>query len=318
MKTIQLPGIERPVSQLCLGTAYLGDREDDETSFAIMDAYYEAGGRFLNTAHEYGFGQSERVIGKWIRERGIRDEITLTSKCGEDHSKPRAVAMHAEELFEDIDETLSRSGLDYVDFYLLHLDDPNVPVGEIMDALYEIRQQGKILYYGCSNWSIERQQEAAAWADAHGYPRFAVDEIEMNLAQPNRPNRSSSIKWLDSEYIAYHENTAMAVGAYSPICNGLLTKYLRDGDISSWLPWQRKSYENEHNFEAARRVQKIANETGLTPTQVQLAWVLNQPYNFTCFPIIGARTVEQLKDSLGAVGAVLTRDMIEYLRPKED
>lgn len=96
MKTIFLPGVERPVSQLCLGTAYLGHREDDETSFAIMDVYYEAGGHFLNTAHEYGNGHSERVIGKWIRERGIRDEITLTSKCGEDHSKPGAVAMHAE------------------------------------------------------------------------------------------------------------------------------------------------------------------------------------------------------------------------------
>jgi len=317
MKTIFLPGVERPVSQLCLGTAYLGHREDDETSFAIMDAYYEAGGRFLNTAHEYGNGHSERVVGKWIRERGIRDEITLTSKCGEDHSKPGAVAMHAEELFEDIDETLSRSGLDYVDFYLLHLDDPTVPVGEIMDALYEIRRQGKILYYGCSNWSIERQQEAAAWADAHGYPRFAIDEIEMNLARKNRPNHGSSIKWLDDEYIAYHENTAMAVGAYSPICNGLFTKYLRDGDTSAWLPWQLASYENEYNFEAARRVQKAAYETGLTPTQLQLAWVLSQPYNFTCFPIVGARTVDQLKDSLGGVGVELPRDVIDYLRPKE-
>lgn len=318
MKTIHLPGVERPVSQLCLGTAYLGHREDDETSFAIMDAYYEAGGRFLNTAHEYGNGHSERVIGKWIKERGNRDEITLTSKCGEDHSKPGSVAMHAEELFEDIDETLSRSGLDYVDFYLLHLDDPTVPVGEIMDALYEIRRQGKILYYGSSNWSVERQDEAAAWADAHGYPRFVVNEIEMNLAHKNRPNHGYTTKWLDGEYIAYHLKTGMAVGAYSPICNGLLTKFVRDGDVSAWKPWQIASYENEYNYEAARRVKTLSDETGLTPTQLQLAWVLSQPYGLTCFPILGARTVEQLKDSLGGVGFELTQDMIEYLRPKED
>ena len=88
MKTIQLPNIERPVSQICLGTAYLGSREDEQTSFAIMDAYFEHGGRFFNTAHEYGEGLSEKTVGKWIRQRGVRSQIMLTSKCGEDHKKP--------------------------------------------------------------------------------------------------------------------------------------------------------------------------------------------------------------------------------------
>ncbi len=314
MKTVSLPGIEQPVSEICLGTAYLGYREDEKTSFAILDAYYAAGGRFLNTAHEYGDGLSETTVGKWIRERGVRAEMTVTSKCGEDQQKPKSLAMHAEELLEDLDQSLSRAGFDYFDFYLLHVDDETVPVGEIVDAMYEMKRAGKIRYYGCSNWSIERQEEAAAWADSRGIPRFAVDEIEMNLATPNVRNREYNCKWLDGEYAAYHRSTGMPVGAYSPIANGILTKYLRDGDTRAWNAHQNRMYTNERTFEAARRVGRVAEETGYTPTQVQMAWILSQPLGFPCFPIVGARTPEQLADSLGSVSCELTPDMIRYLR----
>ena len=318
MKTIRLPGISFPVSQFCLGCAYLGSREDEKTSFEILDTYYDAGGRFLNTAHEYGYGKSETTIGKWIRERGIRDEVIVTSKIGEDHTKPKSCAMHAEELFEDIDETLSRTGFDYLDFCMLHLDDPSVPVAEIMGAMNEIRLQGKIRYYGCSNWSIERQREAAAWADAHGCPHFALDEIEMSLSRLNYTNAERGIKWMDGDYIAYHRETGMPVAAYSPICNGLLTKYLRDGDVRAWSEWQIKSHLNDANLETARRLGKVAAETGCTPTQVQIAWQLAQPYGFVSFPIVGARTVAQLQDSLSGIDCTLTPEMIEYLTPKEE
>lgn len=317
MKTIHLPGVSRPVSQLCLGTAYLGSREDDQTSFAIMDTYYERGGRFLNTAHEYGFGKSEQIIGKWIRERGVREEIVVTSKCGEDGHKPDCRAMSPEELFEDIDETLSRTGLDYVDFYLLHIDDERIPAGEIVNALNEIRKQGKIRYYGCSNWTCARITEANEWADRNGCPRFVMNEIEMNLAILNPPQPGVFCKWMNEDFIAFHRKNGLAAGGYSPICNGLLTKYLRDGDTRVWSEWQIKTYANEHTFARARRVGQLAKESGFTPTQIQLAWVLAQPYGFPVFPILGARTVDQLKDSLTALDCTLTQDMLDYLTDKE-
>jgi len=314
MKTIKLPGVARPVSQACLGTAYLGSREDEKTSFAIMDAYYERGGRFFNTAHEYGDGLSEKVVGKWIRERGVRDQVMLTSKCGEDRSIDNWCAMHAEDIFEDIDETLSRTGLDYVDFYLLHLDDPTVPAGEIVDAMHEIQKQGKILYYGCSNWSCERISEANEWAKKRGYSGFMMDEIEMNLADLNPTN---PFKWMNDEVAAFHHASGVAVGAYSSICNGLLTKYLRTGDMRMWDERQVSVYANERTFEKARRIGKVAAETGFTPTQIQLAWVLSQPYGLPCFPIVGARTVAQLEDSFGALDCTLTKDIVDYLMLKD-
>ncbi|MBO7405981.1 MAG: aldo/keto reductase [Clostridia bacterium] len=317
MRTIRLNGVGFPVSAVCLGTAYLGSREDDETSFAILDTYYEAGGRFFNTAHEYGDGKSERVIGKWLRARGIsREDIVLTSKCGEDDSRPDVRAMHAEELLEDLDETLSRTGFDYVDFYLLHMDDVRIPVCEILSAMHEMQRCGRIRHYGCSNWSVARQKEAAEWAAAHGIEGFLLDEIEMNLTRLNVDNHAWHCNWLDGEYAAYHRETGMAVGAYSPIANGILTKYLRDGDTRAWRPHALKTYTTVYNFEAARRIGRLAEETGFTPTQIQMAWVLAQPFGFPCFPIVGARTPDQLRDSLGGLNCTLTPDMIRYLRPE--
>ncbi len=313
MTTFRIPGVERELSRIALGTAHLGSREKEPDAFAILDAYYEAGGRFFNTAHEYGDGLSEITLGKWIRSRGIRDEVTVTSKCGKDSRMPYPLTLHAKDLFQDIDETLSRLGYDHVDFYLLHDDDETVPVGEIVDAMAEMKRQGKILWYGCSNWRVERMKEAAAWADKRNLPRFAVDEIEMNLTRPNWKNGNVGPKWADESFIAYHRETGMPVGAYSPIANGILTKYLRDGDTRSWPDYFVLTYGNDFNYRAAKRVGRIAAETGFTPTQIQLAWLLARPFGFPCFPIVGARTVEQLKDSLGSAECVLSPDMVRYL-----
>ena len=158
MKTIQIPGVEFPVSQFCLGCAYLGSRESEELSFALMDCYYEHGGRFLNTAHEYSEGASERTVGKWMRERGVRTEMIVTTKGGEDRRVPGIRALHREDLLEDIDESLMRTGFDYFDFYLLHVDDVRVPVEEVVSTMEEMRKAGKIRYYGCSNWTAARQK----------------------------------------------------------------------------------------------------------------------------------------------------------------
>jgi len=221
--------------------------------------------------------------------------------------------MHHDQLLEDIDETLTRTGFDYMDFYLLHLDDESVPVAEIVESMAEIQKAGKIRHYGCSNWSIARQKEADAYALAHGLETFRIDEIEMNLTQRNVKNDDSNIKWLDADYIAYHNTSGRAIGAYSPIAVGLLTKLLRDGDTRAWNPYQIQKYDTPHNRELANRLKKLSEETGYTPTQLQLAWILNQPYDFPCFPIVGASKMYQLEDSLEAVNIELTPDMLSWL-----
>ena len=318
MRTITLPGVAFPVSEFCLGTAYFGSRENEEVTFACLDYYYGQGGRFLNTAHEYGGGASERVLGKWMRERGVRHEMVVTSKCGEDRKRSNAKAMRREELFEDIDETLSRMGYDYVDFYLLHLDDEEVPVEEIITAMADIKRAGKIRHYGCSNWSVERMREADAVADRTGIERFVVNEIEANLAKLTTVNAESVIKWLDEEYIAYHGETQMAAGAYSPLAGGAFTKLIRDGNTDAWNEHLKKVYNLPCNFETARRIAAVSKVTGYTPAQVQIGFFCAQPYPFPAFPIVGARTLDQLKDTLAGTRCTLDRNIIDYLMMRSD
>ena len=318
MKTIRIPGVEFPLSEICLGTAYFGERESDEAAFACLDYYYEQGGRFLNTAHEYGLGASERVIGKWMRERGVRGEMAVTSKCGQDRRLPDWSTLRRSALLEDIDESLMRLGDDCIDFYLLHVDDEGVPVEEIITAMADMQRAGKVRHYGCSNWTVERMREADAVAADLGIERFVIDEIEMNLAKSARKNDQDCCKWFDSKYEAYHSETGMAVGAYSPLVSGAFTRFIRDGGVTNWNDDQLFLYNMPYNHEAARRVSAVSEATGFTPSQVQIGYILSQAFPFAVFAIVGARSVEQLEDSLAGARCNLDRAAIDYLTMKSD
>ena len=317
MKSVQIPGVEFPVSQFCLGCAYLGSRESEKLSYELMDYYYENGGRFLNTAHEYSGGASERTVGKWIKERGVRSQMIVTSKGGEDRRVPSSLAMHREDLIEDVDESLVRAGFDYFDFYLLHVDDVTVSVDEVVGTMEEIRKSGKIRYYGCSNWTVGRQKEAAAFAKAHGLSGFKIDEVEMNVAKINRSNDTCISKWLDDEYIVHHKTSGMTVGAYSPVVSGVLAKLAIDGNTDRWSTHAKGWYDLPYNHEVARRLKKMSEETGYTIIQLQLAYVLAQPYGFPNFAISGSSTMEQLVENMKALEINMTPDMIDFLHLKE-
>ncbi len=255
-------------------------------------------------------------MGKWVKERGVRSEMIVTSKGGEDRRVPGALAMHREDLLEDVDESLMRAGFDYFDFYLLHVDDVTVPVEEVVSTMEEIRKSGKIRYYGCSNWTVARQQEAAAFAKTHGMSGFKVDEVEMNVAKINRSNETCVSKWLDEEYIAHHKTSGMAVGAYSPVASGVLAKLAEDGNTKRWSDHAKSWYDLPYNYEVARRLTKLSGETGYSVIQLQLAYVLAQPYGFPNFAISGSASMEQLRENMGVLEIPMTSDMIEYLQPK--
>ena len=323
MKTINIPGVSFPVSQICLGTAFFNSEKyvPKDRSFELMDYYFRQGGRFFNTAHEYGNGLSELCLGEWVRTRGVRDQVILTSKGGEDATRiPHCRAMRREELLEDIDESLERMGLEYLDFYMLHLDDPSVSVEEIVGTMEDIKNAGKIRYYGSSNWSPERQREAAAYAKKMGYQGFVIDEIEYSVARSNNVNENKGIKWLDESFVELHEEDGMCVGAYSALAHGIFQKYAKNGSFEksggliSDDGWY-KIFSNPYNREVAERLVKLSKETGWSVVQIQLAWLADHPHNFPCFSIIGASKIYQLEDSLAASDITLTPDMISYLVP---
>lgn len=311
MNSIQIPGVAFPVSEFCLGCAYIGTKQNREESFAILDYYFEHGGRFLNTAHEYGFGKSEEAIGQWLRSRKNRDQMILTTKGGEANWR---ADMHREALLQDMDESLIRLGLDYVDFYMLHLDDESIGVDELLETLEEMRKAGKLRHYGCSNWSADRQRDAAAYAKAHGIQGFVIDEIEFNLAGRMVTNEDAA-KWLDQKIADLHREDGICVGAYSPLVSGALSKLVRDGDTRNWNSYLSFNYDNPYTREVGRRLSVLCEETGHTAAQLQLAWLLNHPYGFPTFLITGVSSTQQLADSMITFDVEMTPEMIRYLRP---
>lgn len=313
MKTVNIPGASFPVSKICLGCANFGTKTPAETSFDILDFYFAQGGRFFNTAHEYGQGKSEQILGQWIRTRGNRDQLVITTKGGQDVTIPGNQDMRHDALIQDMEESLQRLGIDYVDFYLLHMDDPSVGVAEILETLEELVKAGKTRHYGCSNWSVERQREAAAYAKAHGLQGFVIDEIEWSLAHNNHPQGRSGMR-LDEHYIALHEEDGICVGGYSPLASGFFNKVIADGDLRN-CHYSTYRFINRYNFEIANRLRRLCEETGFTPTQLQLAWLLNAPYRFPSFLIMGASRPDQLEDALRAFEIALTPEMIDYLHP---
>ncbi|MGN6561816.1 MAG: aldo/keto reductase, partial [Thermomicrobiales bacterium] len=158
MKYGHVTGIDKPVSRLVQGTVMLFENELAK-SFQLLDEVYSHGCRAFDTAHSYGGGEKERVLGAWLRERGVRDEIVILGK-GAHPEAGRDRRVTPEDIAADLAESLQRLGVDYIDLYVLHRDDPALPVGPIVEALNEHHRAGKIKAFGGSNWSYERVRAA--------------------------------------------------------------------------------------------------------------------------------------------------------------
>ena len=302
MNYFTLPGITRPLSVLCLGTANYGSAYTRDESFALLDAFAEAGGNFLDTAHVYadwlpdGHGASERTGGEWLRTRGVRAGFAVATKGGH----PRLETMERsrlrpEDLTCDLTESLERLGTDYIDLYWLHRDDPAVPVGEILGALNEHLTAGRIHALGASNWRPARLKAAAEYAQAHGLTGFAASQIGWSLAIPNQTQG----QWYDSRHmdataLEYYRAVGLKVIPFSPQAGGFFAHPYDPADAKYAL------YHNAVNVGRWERVQKLAKERGVSANAVALAYILEHPCGGAA--VIGPRTIEQLRDSVRAVG----------------
>ena len=180
----RVPGIEKPISRLVQGTVMINSNELDK-SFALLDEIHSLGCNTFDTAHVYGNGDGERTLGRWIHERDIRDEIVIITK-GAHHNADRS-RVTPFDITSDLYDSLARLKVEAIDLYLLHRDDPAVPVGPIIDVLNEHQAAGRIGAFGGSNWTHERIQEANAYTQAHGLLPFAVGSPQFSLAEMMQP-----------------------------------------------------------------------------------------------------------------------------------
>lgn len=311
-----VPGVAKPISRLVQGTVMLREDLIDE-NFALLDAVFEAGCTTYDTAHGYGGGQCERVLGRWIKDRKIRDDVVILTK-GAHHNRDRQ-RVTPYDISADLHDSLARLGVDFVDLYLLHRDDPSVPVGPIVEILNEHHRAGKIGAFGGSNWSPARIAEANAYAAEHGLlpfvassPNFSmavqVDEPWPNCLTISGPQAAGDRAW--------YAEQKMPLFVWSSLAGGFLTGRFRRHNLAQFAGTGDemivRCYCTEENFGRVDRAEALGREKGLTLPQVALAYVLSHP-NLDVFALVGCRTGDEFSENVHASQVKLSAEELALI-----
>jgi aryl-alcohol dehydrogenase-like predicted oxidoreductase len=284
------------VSPICLGTMMFGDRADAATSQRIVDAAFEAGVNFIDTADVYTKGASEKIVAQAIKAN--RAHWILATKVGNVMTaKPHDGGLSRRWIMRACDESLARLATDYIDIYYLHKDDPDTPIAETVGAIGDLTRSGKIRYFGISNYRGWRIAEMVSECEAQGVALPVVCQPYYNLL-----NRGPEV-----EILPACDHYGIGVAPYSPLARGVLTgKYAPGGkppEGSRGARGDRRMMETEfreESFVIAQKLSEHAKKTGRTPTQFAMAWMwANQVVTSV---IAGPRTIEQWNDYVGAIG----------------
>lgn len=310
------PRTRREVSMLSLGAMRFGTATDEATSFAILDRYVEAGGTFIDTADNYAFwadgtqgGESEELLGRWRRSRGVGDEIVIATKLGARPLAPgtgwidNAEGLSARVIRESSERSRDRLGMDRLDLLYAHIEDPVVPLAETVEAFAALVAEGTVGLLGVSNhwaWRVERARGLAAAAGVAGYEvlqySYSYLRPRTDLPGPVSPDGEQGV--LGGDLLSYlRAEPQLAMVAYSPLLNG---GYVRqDKPLGAGF---------DHPGTPARltALREVAKEAGATVNQVVLAWLIGA--KIPMIPLVGASSLAQLDESLAAVDLELTTD----------
>lgn len=294
-----LPGTDCSASVIALGTAWFGTAIPEEEAWRLLDAYAECGGNFLDTAHMYaswvpgGAGKSEATIGRWLKRVGV---TPIVATKGADRGMTR------KDIRDQLAESLDRLGVDRVHFYWLHRDVSSVPVSDILGWLEELRAEGRFAAYGCSNWSVARIREAMEYARRQGIAGFSASQIGWSLARvaPELARKGPQV-FMDDETLEFHRASRLPLVAYSSQAGGFFSGLYEPnapaggGTPNPNIVLYYGTQENQARREAAR---EIAESRGCTMNQVALAYLLHE--DFPAFPIVGANSVDRMRECCGA------------------
>ena len=305
MDYISIPGVSKPVSRLIKGTDYF-THETYARAAANMEAFLAIGGNAVDTAHIYCGGQSEEAIGRYMEETGSRDKLVILTKGA--HHDQHGPRVNKEAIDSDLFRSLERLRTDYVELYALHRDDPNMPVGAIIEALNAHIEAGRIGAIGGSNWTWRRLQEANDYAAAHGLVGFAFSSPNLSLAKANEPFWAGCVS-ADADTLAWHEERGLPLLSWSSQARGFFTGRFTP-EVRDNADLVRVFYSDD-NWERLRRAEQLAKEKGVTAIQIALAYVLNQP--FPACALIGAQNAEELRSCDEGARIKLTREELDWL-----
>ena len=303
--------LARDLSRLVLGSLAF-HLEALDLTFEVLDAWREAGGNGVDTAHLYNGGNSERAIGKWLEARGGRGDLVLITKGAHHNVDRRRVT--PEDITCDLRDSLVRLRTDYIDLYILHRDDPSVPVDEIVDVLNQHQRSGRIRAFGGSNWSPARLDAANEYADRHGLAGFTASSPQLSLAVPNGEMWPGCLDARSPQALAWYRERQMPLFAWSSQARGFFSgAYTPENVGESAL--MTHLFASPGNWARFRRAEELGRQRGYSTIEVALAWVLHQP--FPVFPLIGPASVSELHSSLRALELELSPEEVAWLSDGE-
>lgn len=306
------------VSKIILGGAFFGTYMSKEKSFEIMDYYFNNGGNTIDTARVYCEWvegceyKSEETIGEWVKKRNNRDKVKIITKGGHPSFKSEAYKsrLSEEDIRNDMEVSLKTLQMNYVDLYLLHRDDENTPVSDIMDTLHKLILEGKTKAIGVSNWKIERIIQANDYAAKTGKTPLCVSEIQWSLAEcfPKTFDDETLICMNNEIYDKYIE-IGMKVLAYSSQAGGVFScGYKKDlEDIAD----KHKKYLSDENIKRYNKLINLCEEKKYKPSAVAIEYITDNKLQSSA--IVGCSSVNQLAESMKATENKLTFDQIELL-----
>jgi aryl-alcohol dehydrogenase-like predicted oxidoreductase len=312
----RVPGVDKPVARVVQGTVMIRSEEagDEERSFALLDEVFAQGGTTFDTAHQYGGGDCERTLGRWIRDRGLREEVVVIGK-GAHHNEDRK-RVTPFDITGDLYDSLARLGCDYIDLYLLHRDDPSVPIGPIIEVLNKHKEEGRIHAFGGSNWRPKRLREANTYATENGLAPMVASSPNLSLAvQFEEPWPDCVSISGDEEGRHWYEETRMPLFTWSSLAGGFFSGRFTRHNLDTFDAVLDRicveTYCYEENFGRLDRAGVLAREKGLTVPQVALTYVLAQPLEV--FALVGCNTGQEFRANVEAGAAVLTPEEIAWL-----
>ncbi len=299
MKYGRVDGIDKPISRLVMGC-------DNQPNFphaaAMFDDFWERGGNAFDTGYIYGSGLMERLLGQWIGARGLREEAMIIGKgVHPPHCNP-------ESLTRQLGETLERLQTEYVDLYLMHRDDLDVPIGDWMETLNEHLRAGRIRAFGGSNWSIARVEAGNAYAKERGLVSFGALSNNFSLARMVDPVWSGCVSASDAESRAWLTEHQLPVFAWSSQARGFFVRGDRSFTDDKELV---RCWYSDDNFARLERATELARQKNTTPINIAAAYVLAQP--FLIFALIGPRFLTETRSSMGAFDVELSPEEVKWL-----
>lgn len=315
MEYTKIPYVEKKLSRIIYGTAIEPFQSGGDGN-ELLDAVYKMGVNTFDTAREYG--DSEKVLGRWMEERNLRKDVVILSKCGHPDPDGRK-RVNEREIREDFAKSSEYLRTDYIDIYLLHRDDPDVASGECVEVLNAMHAEGKIGAFGGSNWTHERIAQANEYAYKHNLIPFTVSSPNFGLAEQvtdlwgggcvsiSGPENEKAREWYKKEQ--------MAVVAYSSLGHGLLSGRVKSGEtdrIHEVLDeFAIKGYASENNFERLRRCELLAAKKGCSVSQIAMAWIFK--HNLNVFAAVATSKPSRMQENIDALNIDLVDEEVLYL-----